>query len=188
MKRLSRAIFVLLLYEFMCFCVPSFVGAVSEEVASAVEALPPRNGDPTGAGVVPALATSSWSWELTMNRQSGRVSPASLPDSWENAASLTWIPELDASGNHLGWNLTLGEPSENLLIDPAISHGPQPCQFYGWQFLPVIEGSLGLQREWRLKGGVLRVLILDYALDGKSLIELTARCEWLPEPVLSPGP
>jgi len=144
-------------------------------------------GLPAVADVVPALATPSWTWELTMDRQTGRISPASLPDSWTTAASLTWIPEVDASGNRLGWNLTLGEPSENRLIDPAIAHGPQPCQFYGWQFLPVIDGPLGLQREWRLEGGVLRVLVLDYALNGKSLVQLKVRCEWLLERVLPAG-
>lgn len=168
---------------------PSLFAEVRPEQASRSGTI--QNSEPgglSGSFIADSLASSSWSWELTLKRQTRRLSPTSYPVSWSQAASLSWVPEIDAAGNHLGWNLTLGDASDNQLIDATIPHGPQPFEFYGWQFLPVIDGPLGLQREWRLKGGILRVFVLDYALDGTSLVQLRIRCEWFPERVSSTKP
>lgn len=125
-------------------------------------------------------SSPAWIWEETLRRGAGKRFPASRPVSWPPDVSLAWVPEVDAAGVHLGWNLICGSDGENLLVDPVITHGPQPYQFYGWQFQPVVDGSLGLQREWRLTGGILKVLVIDYVLNGLALVQLRVRCEWLP--------
>ena len=175
----------LLICAALCNCFPSSAEPLAVPASQPLELQPSGSGisDPGGQGRNAGL--SSWSLELTLKRETGRSKSISIAAPWSAVGSLTWIPEWDVDGNHLGWTLTLGEAAENLLIDPTITHGPQPCQFYGWQFLPVIEGRLGLRREWHLQGGVLRVLVLDFALEKTALVQLRARCEWLPEAVSS---
>ncbi|MFZ2955868.1 MAG: hypothetical protein WA705_03095 [Candidatus Ozemobacteraceae bacterium] len=125
-----------------------------------------------------AREPASWSWEITLIAGKDASRPASLP-SQLGSATLLWLPEIDVEGKRLGWNLTLGDPLNNLLIDASIAHGPQPYQFYGWQFLPVQEGSLGLDRSWKLASGTLRALVLDYAVDKVVLSRLRVRLEWV---------
>lgn len=144
------------------------------------------SGVPDGSGSCGVEASGTWVWEVDLRPTEEGRHPVSksLPDIPASFGTvLSWHPEIDVSGRHLGWDLVLGDIDGNRLIDPAIPHGPQPFEFYGWQFQPVREGLLGLRREWCLREGTLRVFVLDYSLSGTSLVQLTARCEWIPRSI-----
>ncbi|MBF0498785.1 MAG: hypothetical protein HQM09_01520 [Candidatus Riflebacteria bacterium] len=126
-----------------------------------------------------AQASATWFWDVILT--SGKAVPiASGLPSEVGTASLAWFPEVDASGRRLGWVLSLGDSGENLLIDTSIQHGPQPFEFFGWQFAPIKDGTFGLKRFWKLPTGTLRVLILDYSVENEILVSLRVRVEWFP--------
>lgn len=125
------------------------------------------------------VASSSWVWNVELAR--GKIPPATEADlPGIGKTRFAWHPEIDAAGNFLGWVVIMGEASENALINRSQEKGPQPCQFFGWQFVPVASEPMGLVRRFNHEWGELEILVLNFEVKGQNLVRLSARCSWYP--------